>query len=307
MKILVTGGAGFIGSHVTDVFIKAGHKVTILDNLSSGKRRNVNPKAKLLKCDIRNGAKVAGIFARGRFDALCHLAAQIDVRKSVEDPAFDAEVNVLGTLNLLENAAKTGVKKVIFASSGGTIYGECGKNPPDETAPGRPLSPYGITKFTIEFYLNFYREIHGMKFTILRYANVYGPRQDPHGEAGVVAIFSGKMLDGEKAFIFGDGKQTRDYVFVGDVARANLLALKKADNQIVNIGTRKTTSVRELFKRMASICGYGLKPVFKPARPGELFRSVLEIKKARKMLGWEPEVGLDEGLAETIAFFRERR
>jgi UDP-glucose 4-epimerase len=304
VKILVTGGAGFIGSHITDLLVGAKHKVTVIDNLSSGRRSNVNNKAKFIRCDIRNAKKLAGIFTAGRFDIVCHHAAQIDVRKSVLDPSFDAEVNVLGTLNLLENAARIKVKKFIFASSGGTIYGECGRIPPDENAPGRPLSPYGITKYTVEHYLHYYRAIRGLNFTILRYANVYGPRQDPHGEAGVVAIFSGKMLNNENSLIFGDGRQTRDYVYVGDVARANLFALRRGNNEVINIGTRKTTSVRELFRRMAFISGYSKKPVFKPARPGELFRSVLEIKKAKKILGWAPSVRLNDGLARTIEFFR---
>lgn len=304
MKILITGGAGFIGSHIADACIKAGHKVTVLDNLSSGKMKNVNPAAKFARCDIRDAGKVSGIFSRGKFDVLCHHAAQIDVRKSVADPGFDANVNIIGTLNLLENAAKTGVRKVIFASSGGTIYGECGRKAPDESAPGRPLSPYGITKYTIEYYLNFYSVIHGMKFTALRYANVYGPRQDPHGEAGVVAIFAGKMLSGETAFIFGDGAQMRDYVYVGDVARANLLALRKADNQIINIGTKRPTSVKALFRMMSAASGNRVRAVHKPARAGELFKSFLEIKKAKRVLGWKPEMPLEKGLAETIDFFR---
>lgn len=304
LKILITGGAGFIGSNIADACIKAGHKVSILDNLSSGKISNVNKEAKFYKCDIRDEKKVSAVFSRGKFDIVCHHAAQIDVRKSVSDPKFDAGVNVLGTLNILESAAKSKVKKVIFASSGGTIYGECGRNAPDETAKGRPLSPYGITKYTIEFYLNFYRAIHGLRYTILRYANVYGPRQDPFGEAGVVAIFGGKMLKNEEAFIFGDGEQMRDYVYVGDVAKANLLALRRGNDEIINIGTSKAISVKTLFRKMAVICRYKRKPVFKAARPGELFKSFLDAKKAKKVLGWEPSVDLDGGLRTTIEYFK---
>ncbi|MFH1369549.1 MAG: NAD-dependent epimerase/dehydratase family protein [Elusimicrobiota bacterium] len=304
MKILVTGGAGFIGSHITDLLIEKGHKVVVIDNLSSGSRANLNPKAKFHFCDIRNAKNTARIFSGGKFDVVCHHAAQIDVRKSVADPIFDANINIIGSLNILENAVKNNVKKVIFASSGGTIYGECGKNPPDEKFKGRPLSPYGITKHAIEFYLNYYSSIHGIKFTALRYGNVYGPRQDPHGEAGVVAIFAGRMLNGENVFIFGDGGQKRDYVYVKDVARANLLALAKGNNEITNIGTEQASSVNLLFKKMAAISGYAKKPVYKPARPGELFRSCLKIKKAKKILGWTPSVGFDEGLRKTIDFFR---
>lgn len=304
MRILVTGGAGFIGSNISDMLIGKGHQVIVLDNLSSGKKANLNPRAKFYHADIRDAKSVEKVFKGNKIDIVCHHAAQIDVRKSVADPVYDANINVAGTLNLLENARKAGVKKVIFASSGGTIYGECGAKAPDENSKGRPISPYGITKYTIEFYLNFYSEIHGMKYTALRYGNVYGPRQDPHGEAGVVAIFAGKMLAGEKALIFGNGGQKRDYVNVHDVARANLLALKKGDNQIINIGTGVATSVNTLFGRMAKITGYTVKPKYEPARPGELLKSVLNIGKAKRVLGWAPEISLDKGLEQTIDFFR---
>jgi UDP-glucose 4-epimerase len=207
-------------------------------------------------------------------------------------------------LNVLEAARKHGVNKVIFASSGGTIYGEVGKVPPTETAPGNPISPYGITKYTVEYYLNFYNLVHGLKFTILRYANVYGPRQDPHGEAGVVSIFTGKMLANEDLVIFGDGKQTRDYVFVADVVAANLAALTKGDNQIINIGTERATSVNKLFDIMTGVAQYKRKPVYKPARAGELGRSLLNPSKAKKLLNWEPKVSLEEGLQLTIGYFR---
>ncbi|HBU69835.1 MAG TPA: UDP-glucose 4-epimerase [Elusimicrobia bacterium] len=306
LKILITGGAGFIASNIADAYIANGHSVTIVDNLSSGSMRNVNKKAKFVKADITNKPAIKKVFKSGKFDILNHHAAQIDVRKSVEDPAFDARVNILGTLNLLENCKEHGVGKVIFASSGGTIYGECSAKAPDETADANPLSPYGITKYAVEVYLRYYASLFGLKYTILRYANVYGPRQDPHGEAGVVAIFSQKMLKNEKLNIFGNGRQTRDYVFVGDVVRANVLALSKADNQIINIGTAKLTSVNQLFKNMASLSGYKNKPAYKPARPGELFKSFLNYGKAKKVLGWQPAVSLQEGLGRTIRFFSQQ-
>jgi UDP-glucose 4-epimerase len=233
LKILITGGAGFIASNITDAYVALGHKVVIVDNLSSGKKRNINPHAAFYKVDITDAAKLRSVFLKEKPDIVNHHAAQIDVRKSVADPVYDARINIIGTLNLLENCKATGVKKVIFASSGGTIYGECGKNAPDEGAPGKPLSPYGITKHTVEFYLSYYSALFGLTYTVLRYANVYGPRQDPHGEAGVVAIFTERMLHDKDLFIFGNGRQTRDYVFVGDVVRANVSALKRGHNEII--------------------------------------------------------------------------
>lgn len=304
MKVLVTGGAGFIGSHITDTLIDKGHEVVIVDNLSTGKKSNINRKAMFYNCDIRDSKKLGAALAKEKVDVISHHAAQIDVRKSVADPVYDANINIIGTLNLLENAVKTKVKKVIFASSGGTIYGECGKNPPAETAKGQPLSPYGITKYSVEFYLNYYCAIHGLKFTALRYGNVYGPRQDPHGEAGVVAIFAGRMLADEDLSIFGDGKQMRDYVYVKDVAKANVLALTKGHNEIINIGTQQAVSVNTLFRRMANICEYEKNPVYKPARPGELFRSFLKNQKARKILNWSPSLSFEEGLKQTIDYFK---
>ncbi len=304
MKILITGGAGFIGSNIADKMLEEGHSVVIIDNLSSGQKKNIPSKAKFYKADITDVKLVDSVIKKERPQVICHHAAQIDVRKSVEDPAFDAKVNVLGALNVFEAARKHGVKKIVFASSGGTIYGEVGKVPPTELSPGNPLSPYGITKYTVEHYLKFYSLIYGLKYTVLRYANVYGPRQDPHGEAGVVSIFTGRMLTGEGLVIFGDGNQTRDYVFVADVVAANVAALTKGDNQIINIGTGCATSVNTLFNTMAKIAQYKRKPVYKAARPGELGRSLLDASKAKKLLGWEPKVCLAEGLQLTIGYFR---
>lgn len=304
MKILVTGGAGFIGSHIVDAYVKLGHKVVIVDNLYTGKKKNINPKVKFYKADIRNAKLMAQIFKKERFNVVSHHAAQMDVRKSVADPVFDAQVNILGLINILECARQNKVKKVIFASSGGTIYGECGKLAPKEGAPSRPDSPYGITKRASEYYLRCYEGLYGLKFTSLRYGNVYGPRQDPHGEAGVVAIFSNRILAGENVFIFGNGKQMRDYVSVNDVVDANVLALKKGDNQIINIGTNQATSVNKLFSEMAGISGYKKPPVYKPARAGELYKSFLDITKAKKVLGWKPKLALKTGLKDTIEYFK---
>lgn len=307
MKILVTGGAGFIGSNIADAYIAAGHKVIVIDNLSSGKIRNVNKKAKIYKVDIRDTKKISAIFKRERFDIVNHHAAQIDVRKSVLDPVFDAQVNVLGTLNLLENCVKYKVKKFIFASSGGVMYGECGKNPPAETVPANPLSPYGVTKHTTEVYLNYYAATYGLKYLVFRYGNVYGPRQDPHGEAGVVAIFIQRIMSAAEINIFGNGKQLRDYVFVGDVVRANLLGLKKGVNEIINIGTQKASSVNTLFAELSAITGYSREAIYKPPRLGELQKSFLNTAKARKILGWQSLVIFKEGLIKTVDYFKETK
>ena len=302
MKILVTGGAGFIGSNVADACIAAGHRVWILDNEASGRKANVHPRAAYQKLDVRNRAGLAKLFSKVRFDVVNHHAAQIDVRKSVEDPAFDAEVNIIGLLNVLDAARRTKVKKVLFSSSGGTVYGECPR-PATERSPERPLSPYGVAKLASEKYILSYSALYGLDYTIFRYANVYGPRQDPFGEAGVVAIFSKRLLEGQSCAIFGTGSQTRDFVFVGDVARANVLALRKGRNEIVNIGTGRETSVKGLYQAMAAVLGAKQKPLKKPARKGELDRSVLAIGKAKAVLGWSPSVSLREGLERTVAYF----
>ena len=305
MKILVTGGAGFIASHVADAYIDAGHDVVIFDNLITGNRANVNPKARFYEIDIRD-AGVRNIFASERFDAVNHHAAQMDVRKSVDDPINDASINILGTLNLLENCKAFGVKKFIFASTGGAIYGEQDYFPADENHPTRPLSPYGISKLTIEKYLFYYQLVHGLNPFVLRYANVYGPRQNPHGEAGVVAIFSTKLLQGDQPVINGDGKQTRDYVFVKDVVRANLSALSSGMHECVNIGTGVETDVNELFNRLSSLTKKNMKEVHGPAKEGEQLRSVLSAARAKQVLKWSPTTGIDKGLEETVDFFRRR-
>lgn len=304
MKILVTGGAGFIGSNVVDAFVAAGHEVAVVDNLTTGKKENLNPRAKFFPVDIRDArlAEVINDFAPA---AIAHLAAQIDVRKSVSDPVFNAEVNELGTLNLLNAAVRSKVGKIIFSSTGGAIYGEVAeKGGADENHPQEPISPYAITKRSAEMYLHAYWKLYGLKYTVLRYGNVYGPRQDPLGEAGVIAIFCGKLRKGEAPTIYGDGQQLRDYVYVDDVARANLLALDKAAGEIVNIGAGQGTSVNELYAILREITKFGKEAVYAPPRTGELFRSVLDCELAKKTLGWRAETGIKEGLERTIAWYR---
>ena len=301
----MTGGAGFIGSNIVDAYLAAGHEVFVLDDLSSGSLDNLSQKAKSFQMDIRD-PKVEKIFVENKFDVMNHLAAQMDVRKSVADPVFDSTVNVTGTLNLLENCRKHGVKKVIFSSTGGAIYGEQDYFPADENHPTRPLSPYGIAKLAVEKYLFFYNAVHTMGYVVLRYANVYGPRQNPHGEAGVVAIFSSKLLNGEEPVINGDGRQTRDYTFVGDVVSANVLALDYPKSDIFNIGTGRETDVNALYTKLRNAVGSSAPEKHGPAKAGEQLRSVIDYSKARKILGWEPRVGLDEGIKLTVDFFRRK-
>lgn len=302
MRILVTGGAGFIGSTITDAYVKAGHNVVVVDDESSGHRENVNSKASYVKLDIRRPDALKKVFKKHRFDVINHHAAQMDVRRSVADPQFDASINIFGLLNLLELAREHKVKKIIFSSSGGTVYGEC-RRPAIEGDPEVPLSPYGITKFASEKYIHMYSQLYGLNYTIFRYANVYGPRQDPHGEAGVVAIFSQLLLKGKAPFIFGTGRQTRDFVYVDDVVSANILALKGGRNKIFNIGTGVETSVVKLFETMARITGFSKRAIVKPARVGELNRSVLNFSKVKRELGWTPRTSLKKGLAQTIRYF----
>ncbi|MHB8420536.1 MAG: NAD-dependent epimerase/dehydratase family protein [Myxococcales bacterium] len=306
MKILVTGGAGFIGSNVCDAFAAAGHEVVALDDLSSGRRGNLSPGIRLIEASLRDGARVAAVLAQERPQVVCHHAAQIDVRKSVADPVFDAELNLLAMLRLLEACVAASVRKVLFASSGGACYGEQERFPAPESHPTRPVSPYGVSKAAGELYLGYYRAQHGLPYVALRYANVYGPRQDPHGEAGVVAIFAQRLLEGKECTIYGDGGQTRDFVFVGDVARANLAALEHDHTGPVNVGTGLETSVSELYRRMAAIAGTRKAAVHAPGKPGEQRRSVVDPALAARVLDWRPAVSLDEGLARTLDYFRAR-
>ena len=311
MNVLVTGGAGFIGSHVADALIERGHDVHVLDDLSGGRRENVPDGATFHELDIRSDA-AADLMREQRFDALCHLAAQMDVRKSVADPVFDADVNVLGALNLLEAGRESGLKKVVFASTGGAIYGEPDPNvndggPQPEEHPQQPLSPYGITKLVTEKYLYFYEQTHGIPYVALRFGNVYGPRQNPHGEAGVVAIFSERLLDREQPVIYGHGEQTRDYVYVGDVVRAFVAGLDYEGSAMVNVGTGKETSVNDLFRTLNDITGGHAEEQHADAKPGEQQRSVLDVSRAKQLFGWTPEVDLTTGLKRTVEWFDERR
>ncbi len=302
-KALVTGGAGFIASHVVDLLISKGLQVSVIDNLSSGKRENLNKDATFYESDIRDSDMIK-IIGDVNPDVIIHHAAQISVRESVSDPGHDASINILGSLNLLEASVKSGVKKFIFASTGGAIYGEQDYFPADELHPVRPISPYGIAKLSVEKYLFYYKEVCGLDYVALRYSNVYGPRQDPHGEAGVVAIFSQKMLANEQPLINGDGNQTRDFVYVKDVAEANLIALKGNVSGEINIATGLETTVNELFRVTNNIVGGEVEEVHGPSMKGEQLRSVLNSSLAKKTLNWESKINLEDGLRETVDYFR---
>ena len=304
MKILVTGGAGFIGSHVVDSFIDEGHSIVVIDDLSTGFERNINPKAKFIKINITDN-NISKIFEEEKFDIVDHHAAQMDVRKSVKDPSFDARTNILGTINLLQNSIKTGVKKFIFASTGGAVYGEQYYFPADENHPTLPVSPYGISKLSVEKYLYFYKVQYNFNYTILRYANIYGPRQNPEGEAGVVAIFTNKLLRDEQPVINGDGMQTRDYVYVGDVVKANLLSLNDKECDILNVGTGKETTVNELFHHLNNITGNKKQEKHGPPAVGEQLRSVITSEKMLQKYSWEPATNLEDGLKLTVNFFNK--
>lgn len=303
MKILVTGGAGFIGSHVVDSFINEGHSVVIIDDLSTGREQNINSKAKFIKTDIKD-ENISKIFEQEKFDIVDHHAAQMDVRKSVKDPAFDANTNIIGTINLLQNCIKYKVKKFIFASTGGAVYGEQKYFPADEEHPTNPVSPYGISKLAVEKYLYFYNVQYNFNYTILRYANIYGPRQNPEGEAGVVAIFTNKLLKNEQPIINGDGKQTRDYVYVGDVVKANLLALKDNATDIYNVGTGLETDVNTLFSYLNKITGKNRDEKHGPPAQGEQLRSVITSEKIFNKFNWKPDTKLEDGLQKTVEYFK---
>jgi len=305
MKFLVTGGAGFIGSHLVDRLIKEGHKVAVIDNLSTGRKENLNPKAKFYKIDICS-YRISQIFKKEKPEVVFHYAAQIDVRKSVKDPVEDAKINILGTLNILENCKKYNIRKVIFASTGGAIYGDADIVPTPETYPELPLSPYGIAKLTIEKHLSYYYKVFGLPYVSLRLANVYGPRQNSKGEAGVVAIFCDKMLSKKQPIINGDGKQTRDFVFVDDVVEANISALKKDKVGIFNIGTARETDVNTLFKKLRELTDSKCAKIHGPTLPGEQKRSCLDYSEAKRELGWQPKYSLDKGLKKTVEWFRNK-
>jgi len=303
MKALVTGGAGFIGSHVVDAFLAAGHEVVVVDDLSTGKAENVDPGARLYQMDIRD-PELDGLFARERPEVVSHQAARANVRESLEKPLLYAEVNVLGSLSVLECCRRYGVRKVVYASTGGVVYGEPRSLPVTEDHPINPLDPYGASKHHVEHYLHLYRANFRIGYTALRYPNVFGPRQDPYGEAGVVAIFTRQMLSGSQVVINGSGEQTRDYVHVWDVARANLLALTRGDGGVYNIGSGVETSVNRITEILAGLTGYGMAAVHGPPKQGEVFRICLDATRAREALDWEPQVTLEEGLARTVAYLK---
>ncbi len=303
MNVLVTGGAGFIGSHVAEAYLTRGNRVTIVDNLSTGVRENVPEGAVFVNADIKDGT-LDELFAREEFNLVNHHAAQIDVRKSVADTVYDVEVNVLGSVRLLELCRKYQVKNFIFASTGGAIYGEQQMFPAGEDHLLSPVSPYGVAKLAVEKYMYWYALQFGMNCTALRYANVYGPRQNPFGEAGVVAIFTRKMIDGDQPIIYGDGKQTRDYVYISDVVRADMLAGHLQGFHTINIGTAIEMDVNELFQRLNQLFGGRYKGVHGPAKPGEQSRSCVDPSLAKKLLGWVPEVSVEEGFKRTVDYFK---
>ncbi len=308
MKILVTGGAGFIGSHTVDALVAAGkHQVSIIDNLTAGKRDQVNRAARFHEIDLRDADAVRRVIEAETPEIIVHLAAQMDVRRSVADPPYDAQVNIVGFLNLIESARQHGLRRVIFSSTGGAIYGEQEEFPAPEDHPLHPVSPYGVAKLATEAYLFFYKVQYGIDYTALRYGNVYGPRQDPHGEAGVVAIFCGRMLEGKPCTIYGDGKQTRDYIFVGDVVRANVAAASTNVSGAINIGTGIETNVNDLYHTLGTVADVTRAPEYAPARPGEQSRSVISPARAAQLLNWRQQVELAKGLDETFSYFKERR
>jgi UDP-glucose 4-epimerase len=304
MKVLVTGGAGFIGSNIVDVMLNAGHSVAVVDDLSNGKQSNVDARARFHLADIRDAGLLAEIFDKEEPEIVLHQAAKANVRESMEQPVLYAEVNVLGSLNLLEQARRTGVKRFIYASTGGAVYGEPQFLPVTEDHPINPLDPYGASKHHVEHYLNLYHENFKLSYIVLRYPNVYGPRQDPFGEAGVVAVFVRMMLRGEQPTINGSGNQERDFVFVGDIARANLLAMEGEHNGIYNIGSGHGTDINTLFGKLSEIVLYAGEPIHGPAKLGEVFKIYIDAGKALRELGWEPTVSLDEGLQKTVEYFR---
>jgi len=307
VRILVSGGAGFIGSHVVDAYLAAGHEVAVLDNFSTGRVENVNPAAAVHRVDLRDRPQVDQAVETFRPGLVNHHAAQSEVPRSVTDPAYDAEINVVGALNLLKSSADHGVRKVIFSSTGGALYGEPDVVPADEDHPVRPLSPYGTSKLAFEQYLGMFRRTFGIDYTVLRYANIYGARQDFHAEEGrVIAIFASRMLEGKPVTIDGTGDQARDMLHVGDVATANLAALEKGSGGTFHVSTGIPVTVNDLFRKLALLTGYALEPRYGPSRKGDVYRIALDNTRAREHLEWEPRVSLEEGLSLTVDYFREQ-
>lgn len=307
VRILVTGGAGFIGSNVVDAYIAAGHEVAVLDNFSTGRQDNLNPAAQVHRADVRDQPEVEKVFAAFRPEIVNHHAAQSEVPKSVADPANDAHINVVGGLNILKASVDHGARKVIFSSTGGALYGEPDIVPAAEDHPVRPLSPYGTSKFAFEQYLGTFERTFGLAYTVLRYANIYGARQDFASEEGrVIAIFASRMLEGRPVTIDGDGNQSRDMLHVGDVAAANLIALEKGAGGTFHISTGIAVTVNDLYRKLALLTAYRLEPTFGPARKGDVYRIALDNARAKEVLGWEPQVTLEEGLSLTVDYFREQ-
>jgi UDP-glucose 4-epimerase len=304
--ILIVGGAGFVGSHLADRLITEGYSVAIVDNLSSGVKKNVNNKARFYKIDICN-SEISDIFEKEKPKIVFHLAAQIDLRRSVENPIEDANINILGSLNVLDNCIKYKIEKIVFASSGGAIYGDADIIPTPEDYPEYPLSPYGINKLTVEKYLNYYYKIFGLPFVSLRFSNIYGPRQNSKGEAGVVAIFCDKMLSKKQPIIYGNGEQTRDFVYVEDVVDALVLAINSKKIGIFNIGSTKETDINTIFEKIRKIMNSACEEVHIPAKIGEQKRSCLDCHRAKNELGWEPKYNLEKGLEETVKWFTDQK
>jgi UDP-glucose 4-epimerase len=302
LKILVTGGAGFIGSNLVDALVERGDEVVVIDNLSTGRRENLNPHIKFYETSIGDPG-LADIFEKEKPDIVCHHAAQIDLRRSVNEPLFDAEVNILGSLNVIVNSIRSGVGKFVYASTGGAIYGEPQYLPVDENHPINPVSQYGVSKHTVEHYLHLYALQGELNYVALRYPNVYGSRQNPFGEAGVIAIFAGQMLHGEQPTIFGPGDKTRDYTHVSDIVEANILAIERGRNLICNIGTGVETSDQDIFDAIARALGYSSSPIYTSVRPGEIQRICLDWSKADQELGWRPKTTLKDGIAKTVSYF----
>jgi UDP-glucose 4-epimerase len=306
VKILVTGGAGFIGSHVAERYLLAGWKVAAIDNLSSGRRDNVPEGAAFYELDVRD-IEFAEVVAAERPDVISHHAAQMDVRISTTEPAFDADVNIVGSIKVVEAALAVGVKKFIFASTGGAVYGEPDTIPVSEETPARPISQYGCSKLAVERYLYLYNVQRGLDYVALRYPNVYGPRQNPHGDAGVTAIFALKMLDGEPCIIYGDGTESRDYVYINDVVEAHVLAVDADFNGVLCIGSSKETTVPEIFDELSALTGNDVEPRREPLRPGEIHRICISGAKAKEILGWKPKVSFEEGLARLVEYIKGNR
>ncbi len=303
-RALVTGGAGFIGSHVVDALIEAGHDVSVIDNLATGRRENVNDRATFHEIDLRDADATRQAVESAQPEVVHHLAAQAGVRQSLVDPLYDAECNIIGSLNLIQACRQTDVNRLIYASSGGAVYGEPEELPVKESAPADPLSPYGVSKYAVECYLRAAQAVWGFQYVVLRYANVYGPRQDPLGEAGVISVFASAMLKGEPPHIFGDGEQTRDYVYVKDVVSANLAVMNGPSLRTYNVGTGIETSVCKLFEDLAALIGFAQEPVHDDPRPGEVRRTMVDASRLTEDTGWEPRYDLAAGFEETVEWFR---